>query len=326
MGAFEEIVLVRFKADGKELEKTLKEAKGNWVAAGKTINKTTGEFKKQFVRIKEGGKEYKTVTKQLKGFRMELLSVMFAGMAMERVFGAQISRMSQLVGIGPQVEAFYTLSLLEPMIAIEKELVGPLFNAFTNLPQSWQTGIGWGMITVTGIGMTLSVFGQAYLGILGLERLLATTLPKSLGTAGASFGLFGSTASKALTGLGFSLAGGLWTLALAALVYFSYKDYQQTLDRINEIKAAAASVSVPGQGLQLPQDVRMKSGMVGKETIMSSGPKVDYSKYVTKESVSYALNQPTGVGSPLYGSPEFQKQQWENVVKALATNSTMQYR
>ncbi len=255
----------------------------------------TSELKKGIDDITDTTKKSK---KELIGFRADLLSVMFSGMALTRVFGGQIDRMKGLVGITPQINALFTEALLDPMIKIS-DIVGVVTDKFMDMPDSVRSAAGWTMISVQGLGMTLSFIGQAWLGLNGIRDMLSIGIPGAATTGGNALTTFGATGQKAIGSMGAVLKGGIWAVAISIAlleIVNTIKDLQEfnkeakeTL-RLKDALEKGPNITViplPGQDFQ----ARFARGDVGRETIQTGGPLPGLPGFVSSQEINsrYAM-------------------------------------
>lgn len=115
-------------------------------------------------------------TEQLKKtnerFRGEWMSLMFAGMALQSVFGGYIQNVLQMLGITDTLAALFMTFLLpaiEPLLPLFFGLMEVLFN----LPNPVKKAIGIFMILVTAIGFAMFVAGAFVLAVVGIMIILA---------------------------------------------------------------------------------------------------------------------------------------------------------
>jgi hypothetical protein len=167
---------------------------------GKFMDKLTGKVIRQ-------AKVLRDATKQARGFKFEWLSIMFAGMALDRAFGGIVRSQLELFGVTDMMSSAWTLVMLPVMEQITP-LIYALIDAFMNLPEPVKMAIGWFVLLAAGLGKILTFAGQAFLGFQGLIRLFP-----SIGTAIANAG-------GGITGLGKVIGaffGGLSATVLAVI-------------------------------------------------------------------------------------------------------------
>lgn len=157
----------------------------------------------------EGVNKSSNRTKQtLSELRNNLLSTMFAGMAMARLFGGQIDRVAELTGTKDIIKAFFTTALVEPLSDINKKLAELLKN-WNDLEPATKKLVGWLMIGITAAGVllgTLSAIGLAGMGLAGVGKALG-----SIATIISTIG-FGSL-----------IAGLIIVMVLVATLYMVFK-------------------------------------------------------------------------------------------------------
>jgi len=108
---------------------------------------------------------------QARRFKMEWLSIMFAGMALDRAFGGLIKTQMQLFGITDMMSAMWTTVLL-PIMELITPFLYKLIEAFMNMSPGMQMAIGSFVLFAAILGKVLAVVGQVFLGIMGLKLLL----------------------------------------------------------------------------------------------------------------------------------------------------------
>jgi len=150
---------------------------------GEMWNKVTGQ-------VQSYGTAVNQAAVQSRRFKMEWLSVMFAGMAISRVFGGLVKTQMQLFGVTDMLSAMWTLILLPVMETIVPILMD-VITWLMNLPDSVKQAIGTFVILAAVLGGALMVIGQVALGIAGLSALFAGTA-LSGGALAAIFGVIGT--------------------------------------------------------------------------------------------------------------------------------------
>ena len=105
--------------------------------------------------------------KTLGGFNFAWLSVMFAGMAVYRVFGGIIRQQNELWGISDMFSSMLTVVMI-PAMELLSAVLFPVFEFFMNLPEPIQKIIGLGVIFGAILGGIAMVAGMVVLGIAGI--------------------------------------------------------------------------------------------------------------------------------------------------------------
>jgi len=141
---------------------------------------------------------------QTRRFKMEWLSVMFAGMALSRVFGGLIKTQLQLFGVMDMLSAMWTVTFL-PIMVLITPLLFKMMEAFMNMPDSVKMAISVFIILAGIFGALLMVVGQVMLALGGFKILLA-----GKGISGVVIALKGF-----LIGLGTTF---LWIAGIAIIV------------------------------------------------------------------------------------------------------------
>ena len=223
----ENVVHTVFTGNSKQLEQAQKNAiRGHkQVRVGLEGNVQVSE--QLVTESKRYGRVVTDITNKERGFKMELLSVMFAGMALERVFGGQIDRMKELTGQAAMVEAFYTTALIGPMTE-SSERMSKYLELWLQLPEDVQSGVGSAMINIKRMGTALSTTGQLWLGLRGIEDMFGINIPKSIGKTIAKIPGIGT----ALRNMGAVAKGGVWALLIVGSLIWA----KQTFDDIVDLK------------------------------------------------------------------------------------------
>jgi len=131
--------------------------------AGIVIDKLTG-------RIVDNAQVVKRATIQTRRFKFEWLSIMFAGFALDRVFGSLIRRQMELFGVTKMMSAAWTTVLLPVMEAITPFLY-KFIELFMNLPQPLKIAIGSFVLLGAVLGKILATVGQVVLAFMGFKML-----------------------------------------------------------------------------------------------------------------------------------------------------------
>jgi len=121
---------------------------------------------------------------KVKKFKMEWLGVMFAGMAMYRVFGGLIKAQMDLFGVSDMLSATWTTVLL-PVMEMITPLIMSILEKFMDLPDGVKKAIGIFILLATAIGAILMVGGQMMLGIQAMSMAFGGVggVINSVGTA-----------------------------------------------------------------------------------------------------------------------------------------------
>jgi len=164
---------------------------------------------------KQGKLQLTTMVKQTKGlhkFQMEWLGIMFAGMALYRVFGGLIRKQLELFGVMEMFGATMTIVMLPVMEAITPILY-KMLEFFMALPSEVKTATGAFILLGAALGLVLMIGGQLMLGINSLLGLLV------------KFGIIGSASISALGMPLMVIAGSIvGIISLAYLAYTAFED------------------------------------------------------------------------------------------------------
>jgi hypothetical protein len=130
----------------------------------------------------------KQLTKQVQGFKMEYLSLMFAGMGLSRVFGGLVRQQMELFGVNDMLSASWTTVLIPVMEAITP-LIYKILDAFMNLPESAKMGIGVFVLFAAVLGNFMTLMGSFVLGWQGITMVLTGLFPTITSAGGLFSGL-----------------------------------------------------------------------------------------------------------------------------------------
>lgn len=150
---------------------------------GKGVERTTQTIQRFNGKILKSSQVLTSTTKNLRRFKFEWLSVMFAGMAISRVFGGLIRSQAQLFGISDVLSAMWTVVLL-PVMELMLPIILKLSEFFMDLPDGVKLAIGAFIILAAIFGVILLVVGQVMLAIGGIAILFGVTAGVAAGAMG----------------------------------------------------------------------------------------------------------------------------------------------
>ena len=174
---------------------------GEWVKKGGKFNRTGSQIVSKTRMMTQG----------MKGFKMEMLGVMFFGMNLQKTFGGMLQPALQLVGALDLLRVMFELLFL-PISLVLLDAFLPVMDFFTNLPEGVKLAIGGLVLLLSIIGMVLFLVGSLALGIGSLMALFAG-IGGTATTGAAGAGIF----STGLTALGGAI-GAIITVISACLV------------------------------------------------------------------------------------------------------------
>ncbi len=151
----------------RKFNKALRENGVRFIQGIGFIDKFTGQ-------LVETSKATRMASMQAKRFRFEWLSVMFAGMALSRVFGGLVRTQLELFGVTEVLSSAWTLVLL-PIMELITPLLFKMLEFFMNLPEPVKLLIGGFVLFAGALGIILTVVGQVMLALAGFA-LLGVTL------------------------------------------------------------------------------------------------------------------------------------------------------
>ena len=118
-------------------------------------------------------------------FKFEWLSIMFAGMALDRVFGGLIRTQMQLWGVSEGLAGMWTVVMVPAMEKITP-LLWNIVEGMSGLPEPIQLAIGFAVLFVGALGKILLYGGQLML-LLGGLRIFFPALFSKMGIAVGAF-------------------------------------------------------------------------------------------------------------------------------------------
>jgi len=165
---------------------------------GSGVTKTTVAMNGQTAAGKKLNTTTTTLSKGLHRFKMEYLGVMFAGMALYRVFSGLIRKQLELYGVTDMFGAMLTV-VFGPIMEVLAPILYALAEWFMDLPEGVQLAIGAFVILGAILGAVMMVFGQAALGIGALATMFVTSA--------ATIGIVIAGVALILVGIGFIIGG-----------------------------------------------------------------------------------------------------------------------
>jgi hypothetical protein len=118
------------------------------------------------------GQAVKLATIQHRRFKFEYLSIMFAGMALDRAFGGLVKSQLTLFGVTDMLSTAWTIVLL-PIMELITPIIYTLLDAFMNLPEGIKLAIGGFVLFFAIAGKIMLVVGQVVLAVMGLMMVFS---------------------------------------------------------------------------------------------------------------------------------------------------------
>jgi len=147
---------------------------------GLVFNKTGAVVDGAGRKVKDMNHAMQVGKNNTKKFQMQWLSLLFFGMAMQRMFSGLIKTSLEWVGINELMST--TLGVLFLPVALDLlNILLPIMDWFMGMPETVQRVIGWFVVAGGAIGLFLATVGQAALGLGGLQWLASGK------TAGSGF-------------------------------------------------------------------------------------------------------------------------------------------
>lgn len=177
-GESKHTVIIDIRARNAEFRKVMEQVRDRLETVKGTLNgvaAVAGLSQEQFRRVGESLKTVNNVgvrfagkmrmmTSGLRGFRMEMLGVMFFGMAMSRMFSQMFQPISEVFGIFELWRVMLQVLFL-PIMAMLMPFLISFMEFFMNLPEPVQTVLGVMALLGMIFGKILFVVGTLALGI-----------------------------------------------------------------------------------------------------------------------------------------------------------------
>lgn len=224
-------VIVRFKAISKGFGNITKRVKANVKDVDRVVGASNKGFQKMTTKtngLKKSTRGASTamgrfahrmrfMTAGFRGFRMEMLGVMFFGMAIQRMFTGLLKPSAELVGIFDLFRITLQVLFLPIMVALLPLFVS-LMEFFINLSPATKKLIGIFVLVAIGIGLLLFIVGTLALGIGSIILLFSQFVQM-----GASIGGMAGGVIAAIMGIGVALGIGkiafkLWDTFVAPII------------------------------------------------------------------------------------------------------------
>lgn len=146
------------------------------------------------------GRAVQLATIQNRRFKMEWLSIMFAGMALSRAFGSIVKAQQDLWGWSQMTAAAWT-TVMAPAMELISPIIEDITDKISNLPEDTKLVIGLTVLGLGALGDVMMVVGQFYLAMQGLG-LLFPLLATKIGLAGGGIAGFFKVIGAAIAGIG----------------------------------------------------------------------------------------------------------------------------
>ncbi len=187
-----EDITIRIQTTGEdELDKALKTASMSF----KQFNK---HLDRNFLSMQKSGKVTDRLTGQTtsygqqvqkativnRRFKFEWLSIMFAGMALDRVFGNLIRKQFELWGVSEGLAGMWNI-VMAPAMGKVTPALWDMIGAISNLPFPIQEAIGYFVLFMGGLAKILSIGGQLMLLFGGLKIMFPAAFAKMSLAVGA---------------------------------------------------------------------------------------------------------------------------------------------
>lgn len=220
-------IFTRFTSNVRNFAKQLAIPQESYNELVKKTKKVNGNFKKNISLGQKIGIGLRKMTLGAKGFRMELLGIMFFGMGITRFFTGLLGPALHLSGLFELFSQVLAILFL-PVALYLLELLLPLFKWLINLSDGTKLMIGKFILFAAAAGAVLFVIGMFGLGIGalilvfgGFLGIIEKLIPGPLGDIAAA--LVGIT----IAGFGFKSVEKIWGKAEGV--------FQGLLDKLLEL-------------------------------------------------------------------------------------------
>jgi hypothetical protein len=138
------------------------------------------------------------LNKSSRRFKMEYLSLLFAGMAIERIFGGILRTQFELWGLTEGFSATLAI-LMIPVMETLSDILWPILQWFMDMPESMKKVFGWFVVIGFILGLVTFSVASTVLALAGLQMILGT---KGIISTLTKFGGIVFKVSLVLAGLG----------------------------------------------------------------------------------------------------------------------------
>jgi len=163
----EEELQQMLKISGMSMRQFNKHLQSNAILMGKN-NQVIDQFTGKQLKL---GNVMRQGMYQQRRFKMEWLSIMFAGMALDRAFGGLIRTQLQLFGVTDMMSGMWTTVLL-PIMELITPAIYRMIEVLMNLPEGAKMAIGVFVLFGAVLGSFMAVIGQVFLGVMGFKLML----------------------------------------------------------------------------------------------------------------------------------------------------------
>ncbi len=140
-------------------------------------------------RMMSYGEAIRRATYGLRRFKFEWLSIMFAGMALERVFNGMIKSQMDLYGVTQSTSDMWTDVMSSVMVPLTDKIYD-LQEAIMSLPSETKTIISIGILGGDVLGASLKILGEIFLASQGLKMLFPGLTAEAIKMGGGISGAF----------------------------------------------------------------------------------------------------------------------------------------
>ena len=199
----------------------------NW----RKFNNEGGEFNSKGARL---GNTVRMLTHGMKGFRMEMLGVMFFGQMLQKTFSALMKPTLEIFGVF-DIWRIMLQTLFIPIVSALFPLFMELVTWLMNLSPEAQMAIGAFVVLMTGIGAVLATVGQFALGIGSLILMFSGPAGLAGAATGAATGIAGIAGAIPGIGIAIGIAVALWKTDLGGFRDFVTTTFEVLAGSLEDI-------------------------------------------------------------------------------------------
>jgi len=212
-------IFARFRTNAGKFANQMKMPLDAFQRMGKATNNFRSNFYKNITAGQRFAINLRRLTHGMRGFRMEMLGVMFFGMNMQKFFSGLLKPALDMVGAFNIWNTTLAVLFLPTALTLLEKVFIPLMDFFINLPEPMQKAIGGFALLGLGIGAVLQTIGSLALGLGSVILLFSemnfgktvsglSNVGTMAGTAKGGLNMLWGTAMK-LAGMGILMYVGL---------------------------------------------------------------------------------------------------------------------
>lgn len=190
VGTFNKIIEIgiHWKQYGKGLTSALKQDMEGFRHGAKAVKTWGNNVNNATAKGYRFGNNIRMLTHGMRGFRMEMLGIMFFGMSITRLFQGLLKPSMDLVGVFDIWNTTLGVLFLPTALMLLDKVFLPMMDFFLNLPEPMQQVIGVFALFGLGMGKLLETVGMLALGVGSLIQAFGgSAVVGAIGSLGAVF-------------------------------------------------------------------------------------------------------------------------------------------